>query len=75
VAELTTRRQYLYAAVRTAGQPVTTEAAVQLLDGSPWATGRNTTRKVLRGLVKAGLLITITAADGRTTYHLNRGNA
>lgn len=75
MAELTTRRQYLYNAVRTAGQPVTTEAAVQLLDGSPWATGRNTVRKALRGLHRSGLLTTVTAADGRTTYYLNRGNA
>jgi Fe2+ or Zn2+ uptake regulation protein len=65
----TTRRAYLHTVLQTAGHPVTTETAVQLLDGSPYAAGRNTIRKQLRGLARTGLL-TITAANGRTTYHL-----
>jgi Fe2+ or Zn2+ uptake regulation protein len=70
VAEPTTRRAYLAAALQTAGGPVTTETAVQLLDGSPFATGRNTVRKALRGLHRHGALVIGTTADGRTTYHL-----
>ncbi len=70
----TTRRAYLHTVLQTAGHPVTTETAVQLLDGSPYAAGRNTVRKSLRGLARAGHL-TITAANGRTTYHLTGGNA
>ncbi|MFD8254676.1 hypothetical protein [Streptomyces werraensis] len=65
----TTRRAYLHTVLQTAGHPVTTETAVQLLDGSPYAAGRNTVRKQLRGLARSGLL-TVTTRDGRTTYHL-----
>ncbi|MER6832652.1 hypothetical protein ABT320_01455 [Streptomyces cellulosae] len=66
---LPSRRTYLHAALQAAGTPVTTEGAVQLLDGSPYAAGRNTIRKQLRGLARSGLL-TVTTRDGRTTYHL-----
>ena len=62
------RRQYLYAAIREDGRPVTTARAEQLLDGSPWpTTGRNTARKDLRGLAAAGLL-TASDTNGRRTY-------
>ncbi|MFD4257774.1 hypothetical protein ACFWR9_09080 [Streptomyces sp. NPDC058534] len=63
------RRQYLLAAIQTDGRPVTTSLAAQLMADSPWAsTGRNTARKDLRGLTRAGLL---TATDGpRRTYQL-----
>jgi Fe2+ or Zn2+ uptake regulation protein len=70
----TTRRAYLHTVLQTAGHPVTTETAVQLLDGRPYAAGRNTVRKQLRGLARAGHL-TITAVDGRTTYYLTGGTA
>lgn len=42
MAEHPTRRAYLHEALQTAGHPVTTETAVQLLDGSPYAAGRTT---------------------------------
>lgn len=64
-----TRRGYLAAAIRENAQPVTTEQAVQLLDGSPWATGRNTVRKGLRSLARSGVLIA-TDVNGRRTYTL-----
>ena len=70
----TTRRAYLHTVLQTAGHPVTTETAVQLLDDSPYPAGRKTIRKQLRGLAKSGLL-TVTAVDGRTTYYLTGGNA
>ncbi|MEV8353146.1 hypothetical protein ACFVTT_23490 [Streptomyces niveus] len=65
-----TRRGYLAAAIHAAGHPITTEQAVQLLDGSPWATGRNTVRKQLGGLARAGVLVATDVA-GRRTYTLN----
>ncbi|MET7321472.1 hypothetical protein [Streptomyces sp. NPDC005549] len=71
MADLLTRREYLYAAVREHGRPVTTGLAEQLMADSPWPTARrNTTRKDLRGLAKNGLLTAVTTADNRTTYHL-----
>ncbi|MEU3507611.1 hypothetical protein ABZ733_06745 [Streptomyces longwoodensis] len=58
MAELTTRRAYLLAAIQADGQPVTTCRAEQLLDGSPLTpTGRNTVRKALRGLARDGFLV------------------
>jgi Fe2+ or Zn2+ uptake regulation protein len=70
VPEQTTRRQYLLAAITAHGRPVTTQLAEQLLTGT-WPTyGRNTARKDLRGLARAGLLLATAASDGRTTYHL-----
>ncbi|MBZ6250517.1 hypothetical protein KVH27_19315 [Streptomyces olivaceus] len=70
MADLPTRRQFLYAAVQQHGRPVTTQLAARLMTGSPWAsTGRNTARKDLRGLARAGLLAAVTAVDGRTTYY------
>ncbi|RPE40211.1 hypothetical protein EDD90_3247 [Streptomyces sp. Ag109_O5-1] len=68
MADLATRRGHLLAAIRQHGRPVTTQLAEQLLTGA-WPTyGRNTARKDLRGLARAGLL---TAADvnGRRVYH------
>ncbi|WP_069630834.1 hypothetical protein [Streptomyces niveus] len=62
-----TRRGYLAAAIRADGRPVTTEHAVQLLDGSPYAAGRNTVRKQLGGLAKDGAL-TSTDINGRRVY-------
>lgn len=71
MADLTTRREYLYAAVQQHGRPVTTGLAEQLLADSPWPTARrNTTRKTLRGLARAGLLAVGQDPEGRTTYHL-----
>ncbi|WP_405611207.1 hypothetical protein [Streptomyces sp. NBC_01508] len=69
-----TRRSYLAAAIRADGRPVTTEHAVQLLNGSPWATGRNTVRKGLRSLAKAEVLVA-TDINGRRTYTLNAQEA
>ncbi|MFB6955529.1 hypothetical protein ACFCYB_00480 [Streptomyces sp. NPDC056309] len=69
--ELMTRRAYLLAAIRTAGQPVTTARAEQLMADSPWpTTRRNTARKDLRSFARAGLLTPAVGADGRTTYLL-----
>lgn len=71
MADLTTRREYLYAAVQQHGRPVTTQLAAQLMADSPWPTARrNTTRKTLRGLARAGLLAIGKDPEGRTTYHL-----
>lgn len=68
MAELVTRRAYLLAVVRAEGRPVTTAQAEQLLDGSPLPpAGRNTVRKALRGLARAGHLTPI-QLDGRRAY-------
>lgn len=70
MADVLTRRQYLLAAIRADGQPVTVHVAEQLMASSPWPTsGRNTVRKDLRGLDRAGLLIPIQVA-GRRAYDL-----
>lgn len=67
--ETITRRAYLLAAIQQHGRPVTTALAEQLMTGSPWpTTGRNTTRKDLRGLARAGLLATADI-DHRRIYH------
>lgn len=69
MSEPTTRRTYLLAAIRAHGRPVTTQLAEQLMTGSPWpTTGRNTTRKDLRGLARAGALAAVDL-DGRRFYH------
>jgi hypothetical protein len=69
VPELTTRRQYLLAAVQAHGRPVTVQLAEQLMTGSPWpTTGRNTVRKDLRAFARHGLL-TAVDLDGRRIYH------
>lgn len=71
MADLLTRREYLYAAVQQHGRPVTTGLAEQLLADSPWPTARrNTTRKTLRSLARAGRLVVGQDPEGRTTYHL-----
>lgn len=68
MAELLARRAYLLAAIRAEGRPVTSQRAASLLAASPWPTaGRNTARKDLRGLARAGLLIAI-QLDGRRAY-------
>lgn len=68
---LTTRRRYLYAAIQAHGSPITSAHAVALMHGSPWPTaGRNTLRKDLRSLTRAGLL-TADDSSGRRTYTLN----
>ncbi|MFF8679548.1 hypothetical protein ACF07F_16715 [Streptomyces sp. NPDC015237] len=70
MADTPTRRTYLLAAIAADGRPVTTALAEQLMVDSPWPTARrNTTRKDLRGLAKAGLL-TATDTTGRRQYHL-----
>jgi hypothetical protein len=67
--ELTTRREYVLAAVTQYGRPVTTQLAEQLMTGSPWPTaGRNTTRKDLRALAERGFL-TAVDVDQRRIYH------
>ncbi|MEV5957240.1 hypothetical protein AB0M11_26325 [Streptomyces sp. NPDC051987] len=71
MAEHFTRRGHLLAAIRAYGRPVTTQLAAQLLAGT-WPTyGRNTARKDLRGLARAGLL-TPADIDDRRLYHLNQ---
>ncbi|MGV9282171.1 hypothetical protein [Streptomyces sp. NPDC003730] len=71
MADLSTRREYLYAAVAQFGRPVTTGLAEQLMADSPWpTTKRNTARKDLRALAGRGLLVIGEDPDGRTTYHL-----
>lgn len=69
--EQPTRRSWLYAAIREHGRPVTTALAEQLMAGSPWpTTGRNSTRKDLRGLARGGFLIVgRDPSDGRHIYH------
>jgi hypothetical protein len=67
--ELITRREYLLAAVKEFGRPVTTQLAEELLADSPWpTTGRNTARKDLRGLAKRGHLVPVDTDQGRI-YH------
>jgi hypothetical protein len=67
-----TRRAHLLAAIRTHGRPVTTGLAEQLLAGT-WPTyGRNTARKDLRGLNRAGLLVSADV-DGRRVYRPTTG--
>ncbi|WP_432164916.1 hypothetical protein [Streptomyces sp. bgisy031] len=71
--EITTRRGYLYAALVADGRPTTVAGATALMDDSVWGTaGRNTTRKDLRGLTRAGLL-SATDVNGRRTYALMTG--
>jgi hypothetical protein len=66
--EQTSRRDYLIAAIRAAGRPVTTRSAERLLAESPWpTTGRNTARKDLRALAAQGHLTPV-SEDGRTIY-------
>jgi DNA-binding FadR family transcriptional regulator len=69
VPEQSTRRQYLLAAIRAHGRPVSTQLAEQLMTDSPWpTTGRNTVRKDLRGLARHGHLAAVDL-DGRRIYH------
>ncbi|MGW5123219.1 hypothetical protein ACWEQ7_03985 [Streptomyces sp. NPDC004069] len=69
MSDLLTRRSYLLAAIRAAGQPVTTARAEQLMTDSPWpTTRRNTARKDLRALAVRGHLAAETATDGRRAY-------
>ncbi|CAM5718876.1 hypothetical protein [Streptomyces fumanus] len=71
MADLITRRAYLYAAIQQHGRPVTTALAERLMAGSPWPTARrNTVRKTLRGLARAGLLTAGRDPEGRHIYHL-----
>lgn len=66
MADVLTRRQYLLDAIRADGRPVTSQRAALLLAGSPWPTaGRNTARKDLRGLARAGLLAAETSGNRR----------
>jgi hypothetical protein len=66
--DILTRRGHLLAAIRTHGRPVTAGLAAHLLAGT-WPTyGRNTARKDLRGLARAGHL-TAADVDGRRIYH------
>lgn len=61
-----TRRGWLLAAIRAAGQPVTTHSAELLMVGSPWPTaGRNTVRKDLRALGRHGHLAPAVCGDRR----------
>lgn len=65
--DLTTRRDWLLAAIRAFGRPVPTADAEQLLAGTSWSCHRNTARKDLRALARRGHL-TSTATGGRTIY-------
>lgn len=73
--ELVTRRgpfrcDWLLGAIQREGQPVATDDAVRLLADSPWpTTGRNTARKTLRVLARAGRLTAATNINGRRLYH------
>ncbi|MET7458076.1 hypothetical protein ABZT03_40785 [Streptomyces sp. NPDC005574] len=60
-----TRRTHLLAAIQAHGRPVSTQLAEQLLAGTEWAAGRNTVRKGLRGLARAGDLIPVDTGQGR----------
>lgn len=67
------RRQYLLAAIREHGRPVTTRLAEQLMTGSPWPTyGRRTAWKDLRGLTRRGDLTAADTDSGRI-YHPTLG--
>ncbi|MGY0023705.1 hypothetical protein ACVHNB_32645 [Streptomyces sp. YJ-C3] len=73
VAPPAARRDYLLAAIRAHGRPVTAALAAGLMDGSPWpTTGRNTARKDLRALAARGLLAPADI-DGRRIYHPTTG--
>ncbi|MFF0426885.1 hypothetical protein ACFYUJ_21035 [Streptomyces sp. NPDC004520] len=62
-----TRTGYLLAALRTEPGPVTTHRAEEILAASPYSAHRNSARRSLRSLTRAGYL---TAHDtaGRRTY-------
>lgn len=66
--EITTRRTRLLAAIHGHGRPLTTQLAAQLLADAWPSYGRNTARKDLRGLARAGLL-TAVDIEGRRVYH------
>ncbi|MEV7793368.1 hypothetical protein AB0O68_15450 [Streptomyces sp. NPDC087512] len=71
MADLSTRRAYLYAAIQRHGRPVITGLAERLMVDSPWpTTKRNTARKDLRALAGRGLLLVGQDVEGRTNYHL-----
>ncbi|WP_406056291.1 hypothetical protein OG462_09245 [Streptomyces sp. NBC_01077] len=62
-----TRTSYLLAAIQTEPQPVTTHRAEEILSGSPYSHHRNSARRSLRSLTRAGHL-TATDDHGRRTY-------
>lgn len=64
------RCEWLLAAIQRAGEPAAADDAVRLLADSPWpTTGRNTARKTLRVLARAGHLTAVANAAGRRRYH------
>jgi hypothetical protein len=66
--ELLTSRAFLLAAIRAAGAPVRTSDAERMLSDSSWSCHRNTARKRLRTLTRAGLLAAGTDDKGHRVY-------
>jgi len=73
VSDLLTSRAFLLDAIRTAGGPVRTSDAERMLADSTWSCHRNTARKRLRGLTRAGFLAVGTDSEGRQVYTLVSG--
>ncbi|MGW6459350.1 hypothetical protein ACWF94_26060 [Streptomyces sp. NPDC055078] len=65
--DLSTRRGYLLTRIQESGGTWTTRRAETVLAHSPWGHHRNTARKDLRALARAGRLVT-QDRDGRRTY-------
>ncbi|MFE1903848.1 hypothetical protein ACFW96_09270 [Streptomyces gardneri] len=62
-----TRTGYLLAAIQDEPGPVTTHRAEEILAASPYSHHRNSARRSLRSLTRAGHL-TATDDHGRRTY-------
>lgn len=73
MSETTPRRAYLLAIVTNIGTTVITKQAVQIYSGSPWkGTSRDTARRDLRALARAGYLVPMTVS-GMRCYGLGDG--
>ena len=73
MSETTPRRVYLLAIVNSIGTTIITKQAVQIYQGSPWrGTSRDTARRDLRALARAGYLVPMTVS-GMRCYGLSDG--
>lgn len=73
MSDLITSRTFLLGAIRAADGPVRTSDAERMLADSTWSCHRNTARKRLRGLTRAGFLAVATDSEGRQVYTLVSG--
>lgn len=68
-----TATTYLLAAIRAAGGPVYTSDAARMLAASGRSCHRNTARKKIRTLTRAGHLTALMDDAGRRVYELTAG--